>query len=222
MGFGKQSPGVRQPAIYHILKVRRYGTSDSTRTDKRLIRRIQNGDAALQAFPHQASGFDVAGYDLIGFGVRVYDGQYAFSSRADKQLEIQTLGVCNSIVVTFTNVDLRIAGLLRIDGTGSDNELLSNFFGAANRRTRSGDRTKFEIYLGVPGKDEAQVATLLRRSEVVRTIDSIMRNAIAQSSHLHRFPDRDPCVRWIYADDFDLRVDTGNGQVSIGTGGSNS
>lgn len=222
MGFGKQSPSVRQPATYHILRVRRHGTPDPEQTNKRLIRRIQNHDASLQAIFDGVSGFDVADYDLVGLGVRVYDDQYGFASRDDRQIEIQTLRIRSHIVVTFTNFDRRIVGLIRIKDTGSDKELLSKFLVAADRKTRSGDRTKLEIHVGASAEDEAQVATLLRRSEMVRTIDGIVRSAITHASHLHPFPDRDPCVRWTSARDFDLRVDTGNGKVSIETGDSGS
>lgn len=222
MGFGKQSPSVRQPATYHILRVRRHGTPDFEQTDKRLIRRIQNGDASLQAIFDGASGFDVADYDLIGFGVRVYDDHYSFASRDDRQIEIQTLRMRSRIVVTFTNFDRRIVGLIRIKDTGPDKELLSKFLDAADRKTRSGDRTKLEIHVGAPAEDEVQVATLLQLSEVVRTVVGIMRSAITHASHLHPCPDRDPCVRWISACDCDLRVDTGSGKVSTGTSDSGS
>lgn len=218
MGFGKQSPSAREPATYQILRARQHITLDSQQTDKRLIRRIQNGNAAVQAIADAASGFDVADYKFYGFGIRIYDNKFAFACRDDRKIEIQTLKVRNRIVVNFTNYDRRIVGLLRIEVAGSYKELLSKFLGAADRRTRSGDRTKLEIYVGAPVEDEAQVANLLRRSEVARTVDGIMRSAITHATHLHPFPDRDSSVRWISAFDFNLRVDTGSGKVSIETG----
>lgn len=149
-------------------------------------------------------------------------GQYAFASRDEQQIEIETLEVRSCIIVTFTNLDRRIVGLLRFNGAGSDGVLLSEFIHAANRRTRAGDRTKIEVHRGGPAEGEAPSATMLRRGEAVRAIDDTIRDALAPLVDRGALYDRDPSVRWMDGGRFDLRIDSWNGKISIPAGNSGS
>lgn len=222
MGFGKKSPIVREPRPYHIFRVRRLEISDSLPSDTSLIRRAQIDDAAGSASADAAQGSAQADRGFVGFGIRVYKGRYAFASRDERQIEIETLGVRSCIVVTFTNLDRRIVGLLRFDAGGSDGVLLSEFIHAANRRTRAGDRTKIEVHGGGPAEGETLSANMLRRGEAVRAIDDIIRDAPAPLADRGAFYDRDPCVRWMDGGRFDLRIDSCNGKISIPAGNPGS
>lgn len=222
MGFRKKTPVVRKPRPYHIFRVRRLGTSDPASAETSSIRRTLIDGAAGSASADAAQASPRADLGFIGFGVRVYRGQYAFASRDEKQIEIETLGVRSCIIVTFTNLNRRIVGLLRFDGAGLDGVLLSEFINAANRRTRAGDRTKIEVHGGGPADGEAPSATMLRRGEAVRAIDDTIRNAPSPLTDRGAFSDRDPGVRWIDGGCFDLRIENWNGKVSIPPGNSGS
>lgn len=222
MGFGKQSPSVREPAAYHILRVRRHGTSDPASVDTRLIRRIHTFSAAGMASADAAPDSAQAGCGFVGSGVRVYKGRYAFAFRDERQIEIETLRVRSCIVVTFANLDRRIVGLLRFDGAGSDGALLSEFFGAAARRTRDGDRIKLEVRGGGSAEGEAPSATTLRRRDAVRAIDDMIRRTSALLPDLRVSSDCASLVRWMDGSIFDLRIESWNGKVSILTGNPES
>ena len=222
MGFGKKYPVVREPRPYHIFRVRRLATFDPASAETSSIKRVLINGAAGGASPDAAQASLMADPDFIGFGVRVYEGRYAFASRDEKQIEIETLGVRSCIVVTFTNLDRKIVGLLRFNGVGSDGVLLSEFIHAANRRTRAGDRTKIEVHGGGPVEGETPLATMLRRGEAVRAIDESIRNAPAPPADQGALYDRDPCVRWMDGGCLDLRIESWNGKVFIPPGNSGS
>ncbi len=222
MGFGKKSPVVREPRPYHIFRGSRLGTFDPALTETISIRRTLIDGAAGSASADAAQASLRTDLGFIGFGIRVYKGRYAFASRDEGQIEIETLGVRSCIVVTFTNLDRRIVGLLRFDGAGSDGMLLSEFIEAANQRTRAGDRTKIEVHGGRPAEGEVLSATMLKRGEAVRAIDDMIENAPAPLEDRGAFYDRDSGVRWIDGGRFDLRIDNWNGKISILSGNSGS
>ncbi len=162
MGFGKKSPDVRQPMAYHILRAQRTGSSNSEAVKTGVIRCTQFGSDTDRVSAEGASGLAQAKGSFVGHGFRVYKSMYAFAARNERQIEIETLRVRSCIVVTFLNLDRRIAGLLRLGDVGSDGALISEFIDAADRRTRNGDRAQFEVHGGGPAENEAPSATMLR------------------------------------------------------------
>lgn len=220
MGFGKKSPDAREPQAYSILRVERPQASNPGAGTTGLIRCTHIGSAADRASATGAPGILQAKGSFVGFGFRVYKGRYAFAARDERQIEIETLRVRSCIVVTFVNLDRRIAGLLRLGGGGSDEAQISEFVDAADRRTRNGDRAKFEVHGGGPAEGEAPSATILRRWQAVHAIDDAIRGASAQLPDVQRHPDCDPSVRWMDGPAFDLRINNWDHKISIKSSGS--
>lgn len=220
MGFGKKLPDVREPVAYSILRVERPHASNTGAGKTGLIRCIHIGGAADWASANGAAVVSQAKGSFVGFGFRVYMGRYAFAARDESQIEIETLRVRSCIVVTFVNLDRRIAGLLRLSGGGSDEAQLFQFVDAADRRTRNGDRAKFEVHGGGPAEGEAPTATILRRRQAVHAIDDAIRGASALLPDVLRHPDCDPSVRWMDGPVFDLRINNWDHKISIKSSGS--